>query len=68
MRDILLLPCELLSLGGRAAYLWTTTTAARDRPHPYLIEIITDVGLRRTYGLTDGDIVLVKIHATVAAP
>jgi CTP-dependent riboflavin kinase len=67
-RDILLLPCELVSLDARAAFLWTPTTAARNRPDPCVIEIITDVGLRRTYGLTDGDIVSVKIHSTAVAP
>jgi CTP-dependent riboflavin kinase len=30
-RDILLLPCELVSLDNRKAFLWTPTTAARDR-------------------------------------
>ena len=33
-RDILLLPCELVSLDQRRAFLWTPTTAARDRRDP----------------------------------
>jgi CTP-dependent riboflavin kinase len=66
-RDILLLACELVSLDARAAFLWTPTTAASDRPDPCVIEIITDVGLRNTYGLTDGDIVEVKITSMAVA-
>jgi CTP-dependent riboflavin kinase len=29
-RDILLLPCDLVSLDHRRAFLWTPTTAAKD--------------------------------------
>ena len=32
-RDILLLPCTLPKLEARPAFLWTTTTAAQDRPN-----------------------------------
>jgi riboflavin kinase len=53
-RDILLLPCTLLSLGKRKAFFRTTTTAARDRPDPHVVEVITDVKLRDAYGLSDG--------------
>src|SRR5262245_7734216 len=53
-RDILLLPCRLLNLDGRHAFLWTPTTAARMRPDPWVVEIIADVKLRDVYGLTDG--------------
>jgi CTP-dependent riboflavin kinase len=67
-RDILLLACELVSLDARAAFLWTPTTAASARPDPCVIEIITDVGLRKTYGLIDGDIVQVKITSMAVAP
>jgi riboflavin kinase len=31
-RDILLLPCNLINLGNKDAFLWTSSTAARDRP------------------------------------
>jgi len=61
-RDILLLPCELMSLEARAAFLWTTTIGARDRPEPRIVEIITDIGLRKVHGLVDGDIVSLKIR------
>ncbi len=60
-RDVLLLPCILRSLENHPAHLWTTTTAARDRPDPWVIEIIADVGLRATYGLADGDEVILEI-------
>ena len=60
-RDILLLPCRLPNQGNRRAFLWTTTTAARDRPDPWVIEIITDVNLRNVYGLDDGSVVHVEL-------
>ena len=53
-RDILLLPCSLVSLGSKKAFLWTTTTAARDRSDPRGVEVITDVKLRDAYDLHDG--------------
>lgn len=60
-RDILLLPCILPNQESRRAFLWTPTTAAHDRPDPWVIELVTDVGLRQAYGLRDGDIVAVEI-------
>ena len=39
-RDIILLPCELVSLDHRKAFLWTLTTAARDRQDPWVVEIV----------------------------
>src|SRR5437016_3975989 len=54
-RDILLVPCRLRSLGGQRAFLWTPTTAARDRPDPWVLEIVAPIGLRATFGLSDGD-------------
>ena len=60
-RDILLLPCILPKLDARPAFLWTTTTAAQDRPNKNLIEVITDVPLRASYGLVDGDGVDVEL-------
>lgn len=59
-RDILLLPCRLANLEGHPAYLWTTTTP-RTGDDQYLVEIITDLSLRATYGLRDGDQVIVDI-------
>jgi riboflavin kinase, archaea type len=60
-RDILLLPCKLINLENKNAFLWTPTTAARDRPDPWVVEIITDVKLREAYDLTDGSIVEIKL-------
>jgi len=61
-RDILFLPCMLPNHNSRHAFLWTPTTAARNRPDPWVIELVTDVGLRRTYGLRDGDMVTVELE------
>jgi riboflavin kinase, archaea type len=60
-RDILLLPCMLRHQENRRAFLWTTITAARDRPDPWVIELVTDIGLRRTYGLRDGDTIIIEL-------
>jgi len=62
-RDILLLPCRLQNLGGQRAFLWTPTTAARDRPDPWVVELVAAVGLRATLGLRDGDEVVVALDA-----
>jgi CTP-dependent riboflavin kinase len=61
-RDILLLPCILPKFDLKPAFLWTTTTAAQDRPNKKLIEVITDVSLRASYGLVDGDAVEVELY------
>ncbi|HEY2378066.1 MAG TPA: hypothetical protein VGH98_18975 [Gemmatimonadaceae bacterium] len=42
------------NLANEHDWLWTPTTAARDRPDPWVIEIIAAVNLRATYGLVDG--------------
>src|SRR2546423_10177705 len=42
-RDILLLPCELVSLDHRSGFLWTPTTAAGDRRDSLGCEIVADV-------------------------
>ena len=60
-RDILLLPCELVTLDHRRAFLWTPTTAARDRRDPWVVEIVADVNLREHFGLQDGDLVEVRL-------
>jgi CTP-dependent riboflavin kinase len=62
-RDILLLPCVLVDLDRRRAFLWTPTTAARNRPDPWVVELVCDVTLRETYGLKDGDIVAFELLA-----
>src|SRR5262245_26180658 len=63
-RDILLLPCELISLDHRKAFLWTTTTAARDRRDPWVVEIVADINLRNHFGLQDGDEVELRVPTT----
>ena len=60
-RDILLLPCELVSLDHREAFLWTPTTAARDRRDPWVVEVVSDVNLRGHFGLQDGDVVEIRV-------
>jgi CTP-dependent riboflavin kinase len=60
-RDILLVPCRLLNLDAEPGWLWTPTTAARDRLDPWVIEIIAAVNLRQTYGLSDGAKVEVEL-------
>lgn len=53
-RNILFLPCELNVPDRRTAWLWSTTTAARSRPDPWVIELVSEVRLRDTYALVDG--------------
>lgn len=60
-RDVLLVPCELVSLAYQAAFLWSTTTAARERADSSVVEIICDVGLRAAFGLKDADTVVVQV-------
>jgi CTP-dependent riboflavin kinase len=61
-RDILLLPCRLSVAPGMPAFLWSTTTAARDSGDRLLAEVLAPVGLRATYGLEDGDPVAVELN------
>ena len=63
-RDILLLPCELVSLDHRKAFLWTPTTAARDRRDPSVVEIVANVNMRHHFGLQDGDLVEIRLPIT----
>jgi CTP-dependent riboflavin kinase len=60
-RDILLVPCVLDNLNAERAMLWTQATAARERPDPWVVEVIAGVNLRATYGLSDGDVVEILI-------
>jgi CTP-dependent riboflavin kinase len=60
-RDILLLPCQLVSLDHRRAFLWTPTTAARDRRDPWVVEIVADVNLKDHFGLQDGDVIEIRV-------
>ena len=47
----------ITNLNSERAMLWTPTTAARNRPDPWVVEIIAGVHLRATYALADGDVV-----------
>lgn len=58
--DILLVPC-ILNLAMQPAWLWTPTTAARERVDPWVVEIIAATNLRSTFGLVDGSIVEVQL-------
>jgi CTP-dependent riboflavin kinase len=60
-RDILLLPCELVSLDHRKAFLWTPTTAAKGRRDPWVVEVVSDVNLRDQFGLHDGDVIEIRL-------
>ena len=65
-RHILLVPCALESLGDVPAHLWRTTTphVARDA---HVLEIISAVHLRSTYGLKDGDRVSIRLDDAVGS-
>ena len=54
-RHLCCCPASCQSSRHEPAFLWTTTTAAHDRPNKNLIEVITDVPLRASYGLVDGE-------------
>ncbi len=60
-RDILLLPGDLVSLDHRRAFLWTPTTAAKDRRDPSVVEIVADVNLRNHFGLQYGDVIEIRV-------
>ena len=60
-RDVLLIPCVLSNLRDQNAFLWTTTTAAKGRPDPWVVEIVSEVGLRSTFGISDGDLVEINV-------
>jgi CTP-dependent riboflavin kinase len=60
-RDILLVRCVLTNLASEPAWLCTTTTAARDRPNPWVVEDIAGRNLRATWALTDGAIVEIEL-------
>ena len=63
-RDILLIPCRLVSLNNELAWLWTPTTAARDRSDPWVVEVIATRGLRSEFGLIDGSIIELELLET----
>lgn len=59
-RDILFLPCRLETLNRHPAFLWTTTTP-RHGADLSLVEIVADIPLRVTFGLRDGDVLVVEL-------
>lgn len=67
-RDILLIPCRLISLAGEPAWLWTPTTAARDREDSWVIEIVASRPLRADFGLVDGAAVEIELFDTEVSP
>jgi riboflavin kinase, archaea type len=67
-RDILLVPCVLTNLAAEPAWLWTPTTAARERPDPWVVEVIAGKNLRETYGLIDDSPVEVALLESPHVP
>src|SRR5207249_10955584 len=53
-RDILLLPCELVSLDHREAGFWMPTTAAMDRRDASVVELVPDVNPCCHFVVPDG--------------
>jgi len=53
-RDLFIVPCTIVKPGVQSCWLWTTTTAADDRPDPSVVELIATVNLRGKLGLGDG--------------
>jgi hypothetical protein len=53
----------LRNLRSQRAFLWTTTTAARDPAARRHVEIIAPVSLRATFGLEDGDRVEIELSS-----
>jgi len=51
----------LENLANEPAWLWTPTTAARDRPDPWVIEIVAFRSLRSAFALEDGSVVEIMI-------
>ncbi len=67
-RDILMLPCVLVSLENTPALIWRTTTAEAIAEDRRVLEILAAVNLRRTFGLLDGDTVEVRIDVETVLP
>jgi hypothetical protein len=55
------LPCSLSKAPGVPALLWSTTVAAKDPGDRLVAEVIAPVSLRTTFGLSDGDIVEIRL-------
>lgn len=58
-RDLYIVPCTIVEPATQPCWLWTTTTAADDRPDPHVVEVIAAVRLRAVLGVGDGDEVVV---------
>jgi len=65
-RDILLLPCVLASLGRRRAFLWRPIHPTLGAGIGDILEIVADVKLRDTDGLTDGILVEIELDLSSA--
>lgn len=50
-RDLFIVRCQIVVPGPQAAWLWTTTTAADNRPDPEVVELIAPVSLRKALGI-----------------
>lgn len=61
-RDILLLPCTLVTCGRRSAFLWTPIHPTFGVGKADVVEIVADVKLRDAYQLTDGSVVEVELN------
>ena len=64
-RDILLLPCALVTCGRRPAFLWTPIHPTFGVGAADVVEIVADVKLRDAYRLTDGSVVEVELDLTL---
>ena len=60
-RDILLLPCELVSFDHRRSFLWTPTTVEGIDEIRGSSRSLPTVNLRNHFGLRDGDVVEIRV-------
>jgi CTP-dependent riboflavin kinase len=65
-RDILLLPCALVTCGRRRAFLWTPIHPTLGVGEADVVEVVADVNLRDAYRLTDGSVVEVELDLTTS--
>jgi len=66
-RDLFMIPCTIVGLKEQPCWLWTTTTAAENRPDPTVVEIISSVGLRATLTLKTGSTIAIEYPGDWAA-
>lgn len=70
-RDLYIVPSRITLPREQPAYLWTTTTAADNRPDPEVVELIASVKLRDILGLATGstvEILYPEAWPTMPAP